>query len=258
MRAGMTAAGFAAALWASPLQAQDLLATRGGWEVGGQFARYHYEEPDFMWLKGERVGAAASYTFASERRTYSRFEVRWSYGELEYEGSGTLQGVPDYVLEARVLAGRDYAAGRLAWSPYLGAGLRLLHNDLRGVSSTGQRGYRRESSYFYVPLGLILRVPLGAGWVLAPRLEYDGFVRGVQRSYLSDTGLGANNVTNGQRRGRGYRVQLMLEGRRWSLGPWLDYWKVKDSDVQPIGLGLAGLEPANWTREAGVEVRYRF
>ena len=66
---------------------------------------------------------------------------------------------------------------------------------------------------------MILRVPLGAGWVLAPRLEYDGFVRGVQRSYLSDTGLGANNVTNGQRRGRGYRVQLMLEGRRWSLWP---------------------------------------
>jgi len=258
MRASMTAVGIAAALWASPLQAQDLLATRSGWEVGGQVARYHYEEPDFMWLEGDRVGVAGSYTLASEKRVYSRFEVRWSYGELDYQGSGTLQGVPDYLLEARVLAGRDYPVGKVVWSPYVGAGIRLLHNDLRGVSSTGQRGYRRESTYFYLPLGVTLRMPLGADWALAPQLEYDGFIRGVQRSYLSDTGLGASDVTNRQRQGRGYRAQLMLEGRRWSFGPWLDYWNVKDSDVQPVGMGLAGMEPANWTREAGVELRYRF
>jgi folate-dependent tRNA-U54 methylase TrmFO/GidA len=38
----------------------------------------------------------------------------------------------------------------------------------------------------------------------------------------------------------------------------MNYWDVKDSDVQAVGVGLAGMEPANWTRETGVEVRYRF
>jgi len=38
----------------------------------------------------------------------------------------------------------------------------------------------------------------------------------------------------------------------------LDFSNIKDSDVQPIGLGAAGLEPANWTRESGIEFRYRF
>jgi hypothetical protein len=44
--------------------------------------------------------------------------------------------------------------------PYAGLGFRYLYNDLRGTSSTGAIGYRRESHYFYVPLGVTLRVPL--------------------------------------------------------------------------------------------------
>jgi hypothetical protein len=239
--------------------AEDVLATRSGWEVGGQVARYHYEEPDFMWLKGDRIGVTAAYTVANEKRLFTRIEGRWSYGNLEYQGSGTLQDVPDHIVELRVLAGRDYRTGKVVWSPYVGGGFRYLYNDLRGVSSTGQHGYRRESAYFYIPLGVALRMPLGADWVLAPQLEYNGFVRGVQRSYLADTGItGLYDVTNYQRDGHGYRAQLMIEGKRWSFGVWTNYWDVEDSDVQSIGAGLAGMEPANWTRETGVELRYRF
>jgi len=241
-------------LAATAVAAEDPLVTRSGWEVGGQVAHYRYEEPDFMWLKGNRFGVTGAYTEANEKRVYGRIEARWSYGELDYQGSGTLKRVPDHLLETRMLAGRDYPRGSLVWSPYAGAAFRYLYNDLRGISSTGARGYRRESLYFYVPLGLTLRMPLGADWALAPQLEYSGFIRGVQRSHLSDTGLpGLSNVTNKQRDGRGYRAQVMIEGRRWSFGLWTDYWDVKDSDVQ-----LGGLEPANWTRETGVELRYRF
>jgi hypothetical protein len=128
--------------------AEDPLATRSGWEVGGQVARYRYQEPDIMWLKGDRFGASLAYTEANDKRVYGRIEARWSYGELGYLGSGTLDGVPDHLLEVRMLAGRDYPRGSLAWSPYVGAAFRYLYNDLRGVSSTGQRGYRRESAYF--------------------------------------------------------------------------------------------------------------
>ena len=41
----------------------DLRATRRGWEVGGQIAHYHYEEPDFAKLIGNRVGILGAYTF---------------------------------------------------------------------------------------------------------------------------------------------------------------------------------------------------
>jgi hypothetical protein len=248
----------AAACAGLPAHAQDALGTRGGWELGGQLSQYRYEEPGLMSLKGARLGISGAYGAVTPRRAFARIEGRWSYGSLDYEGSGVLTGVPDYLLELRVLAGRDYPAGQLVWSPYVGAGLRYLQNDLQGVSSTGAIGYRRESNYFYLPLGITLRARLAGGWVLAPQLEYDVFVRGTQRSYLSDTGLGLGDVTNRQSSGRGWRAQLMFESRRWSVGPWLHYWDVDDSDLQPAAPGIAVYEPANETREAGIELRYRF
>ena len=255
---GMRAWALAGALLAGPAWPQDPLATRAGWELGGQLAQYRYEEPGLMELEGPRLGVSVAWSATTPRRAFARLEGRFSYGALDYRGSGTLTDVPDYLLEGRLLAGRDYGDDRLRWSPYVGGGVRYLYNDLRGVSSSGAIGYRRESTYFYVPLGVTLRARLAAGWVLAPLIEYDAFVRGTQRSYLSDTGLGLGDVTNRQSRGRGWRATLMFESRRWSVGPWLHFWDVDDSDLQPVAPGIAVYEPANETREAGVELRYRF
>ena len=259
MRRGTAVAGLIAAVCTTAAVAQrDPLATRGGWEVGLQGSTYEYEEPDFALLEGDRFGVTGSYTFLGPDHIHSRIEARYSYGELDYTGSGTLREVPDHILELRAIVGRDYRAGRFAWVPYAGLGYRHLYNDLRGVTSTGQFGYRRKSSYYYLPLGVTLRLPIGADWVFAPQIEYDAFANGRQRSYLGDTALGFNDVTNRQARGRGARGQLAFEGASWSFSLWSHYWKIKDSDVQAVGLGLAGLEPANVTRETGVELRYRF
>ncbi|MEO8008208.1 MAG: hypothetical protein ABI728_06765, partial [Betaproteobacteria bacterium] len=50
----------------TPVAAQarepDALLTKNGWDVGGQAASYHYEEPDFAKLKGERAGVVGAYT----------------------------------------------------------------------------------------------------------------------------------------------------------------------------------------------------
>jgi hypothetical protein len=99
---------------------------------------------------------------------------------------------------------------------------------------------------------------MGERWVMVPQLEYDAFANGKQRSYLGDTGLGLRNVTNKQNDGWGARAQLAFENRRWAIAIWTQYWDIKDSEIQPVGLGLIGLEPANTTRESGVELRYRF
>jgi len=251
--------GLVAAAWTCIAAAQrDPLATKGGWEAGLQGSTYEYEEPNFAHLEGERYGVMGAYTFLGPHSLHSRIEARYSYGELDYTGSGTLSGVPDYLFELRAIAGRDYRAGGMVWVPYVGLAYRNLYNDLRGFTSTGHIGYRRISRYYYLPVGVALRVPLGADWVMVPQLEWDAFANGRQRSYLGDTGLGLNDVTNRQAKGWGARAQLMFEGRRWSFGIWTQYWDIEDSDLQSVGLGLAGLEPANETRESGVELRYRF
>ena len=240
---------------------QDPLLTRPGWEIGAQVSKYKYEEPDFMKLDGDRIGIVGAYTGTLPNRVYSRIDGRVSYGKLDYEsvGTGTSSDVPDWIAELRGVVGRDYLVGeRVALSPYIGLGYRYLYNDLRGYSSTGAVGYRRYSEYWYVPIGLTMRMRTGAQWVFAPTVEYDAFIGGKQTSKLSDTGLGFNDATNRQDEGRGYRVYLMVEGRQWSFGPWLHYWNIKDSDVVPIGGGFGGLEPANTTTEYGLELRYRF
>jgi len=215
---GRVWAAAVAAAWAIVGQAQvDPLATRGGWEVGIQAAAYEYDEPFFATLEGERGGVSSAYTFLGRDRVFSRVEARFSYGELDYTGSGTLSGVPDYLFEARGLAGRDYGTGSVIWAPYAGLGFRYLYSDGRGVTSTGHIGYRRRSRYFYVPIGVTLRVRLGEQWVLAPQLEYGAFANGHQRSYLSDVSPLLPDVTNQQKRGRGLRGQLALEGPRWTF-----------------------------------------
>jgi hypothetical protein len=241
----------------------DPLATRRGWEVGGQLAHYHYEEPNFAKFIGTRGGIVGAYTFTRANGVFFRVDGRESYGALKYQGSGTQDSVPDLIIEARGVAGMDFPAGSgVSLSPYLGLGYRYLYNDSRGYTQSGGQvfaGYRRYSNYLYLPIGLTTRTGIGAGWVLAPTVEADIFILGKQQTQLSDTNIaGLNDVTNTQKDGYGYRAYLMVEKDHLAFGAWMHYWNIKDSDLQRIGPGIVGREPANWTRESGIEFRYRF
>jgi hypothetical protein len=242
------------------------LLTRPGWEVGGQVAKYHYEEPNFAKLTGSRGGAVGAYTFMRADHVYIRIDGRNSYGSLKYEGSGVQNNNPDWIIEARAVIGKDFPRGRdVVLSPYMGLGYRYLYADGRGYTSTGAAGYRRYSHYLYAPVGLTARVITSDRWIVAPTVEYDIFIRGRQESMLSDAGVVQvdgivgvfPDVSNTQRHGRGYRASLMFEKDHWAFGPWMHYWNIKDSDIQFSG-GVFWREPANWTREYGVELRYRF
>ena len=260
LAAALPAALSAAAVAQETAQSNSLL-TPGGWEFGGQVSHYRYEEPNFMKLKGEQAGIVGAYTFTSLNRVYTRIDLRVAYGSLDYDSvsTGSLDNVPNWLGEARVVIGRDYLPrGSYALSPYIGFGYRYLYNDLRGYTTTGAAGYRRYSRYYYIPTGVTARFRAGESWVIAPTAEYDWFLAGRQRSKLSDTGLGLPDVTNDQNNGRGYRASLMFEKGRWAFGPWFNYWKIKDSNVVSIGAGVGVLEPENWTKEFGVDLRYRF
>ena len=259
----------AAVAGAAPAQEppqRDLLLTQPGWEIGGQISSYHYEEPGIMKLEGERTSFVGAYTHTNPSRVYWRFDLRLSYGLLEYEsvGTGTIADVPDWISEVRAVIGRDYLVSEgVALSPYIGFGYRYLYNDLTGYSTTGAVGYERYSHYFYVPIGVTLRFRAAERWVVAPTVEYDWFLTGRQVSKLSDVGCGYSDANNKQSDGRGYRANLMFETGRWTFGPWLHYWKIRDSDTVFVGFDCFGratlaTEPENWTREYGFELRYRF
>jgi hypothetical protein len=251
--------GAACAAGAQTRPPADATSTRPGWELGLQASTYHYEEPGVMKVTGSRGGIVAAYT-AVEDQLFTTLDARYSYGSLKYEGTGTQTSVPDSVFEARVLPGIDLRLGSsVSLSPYIGLGYRLLYDDLRGYDVVGGAtyvGYRRYSEYIYAPIGMTLRLHLGSRWMLAPNVEYDAFISGKQKSRLTDTGIpGAVDVTNEQKDGRGYRGSLMFEKDHVAFGAWMHYWKIKDSQVD-AATGI--FEPANWTREAGVEFRYRF
>ena len=246
---------------------RDPLLTRPGLEVGAQAAHYHYEEPNVAKLIGLRVGGVGAFTF-TQGDAFFKADGRISLGDLKYQGTGTQNSVPDFIFEVRFVAGADLQTeGGVVFSPYAGLGYRYLYNDLRGYTqgpvtprnpSGIYAGYRRYSNYLYAPVGLTLRTGLNNGWVLAPTFEYDLFIRGKQISMLSDIGPGVPDFTNDQKRGMGYRLALMAEKGQFVIGPWLHYWNIKDSEAVPIGSGFFLVEPENWTREIGVEVRYRF
>ncbi len=244
---------------------RDPLLTRPGLEVGAQAAHYHYEEPDVAKLIGLRAGGVGAFTL-TQGGAFFKADGRLSLGSLNYQGSGTRSNIPDLIFEVRVVAGTDLQAGEgVVLSPYAGLGYRYLYNDFRGYTRSGgilYVGYRRYSNYLYAPVGFTMRIRVGDGWVLAPTLEADVFLRGMQVSKASDTNLGYIDVTNTQDKGRGHRVYLMLEKDHLAIGAWTHYWHIGDSDLQFGGV-VQGVprflhEPENYTREIGVEVRYRF
>jgi len=259
---GLAALLIAGSAFAQSDQERNPLAARPGWEIGAQIANYEYIEPDFAKLSGYRLGFDAAGTLVSGP-VFARIEGRVSYGLLDYQGSGSVTGVPDYILEARALVGADFLGSGASFSPYLGLGYRYLFNDFRGYTSTGESGYRRYSTYLYIPVGFTVRFRLEGGWVLAPALEADVFLGGKQVSKLSDTGIpGFQDVTNTQNTGRGHRASLMFEKGDLAFGLWTHYWHIDDSDVQFAGVVGGTLrfarEPENTTRESGIELRYRF
>lgn len=257
LAAGILLAAAHAAL-AQDAPARSRLSTRPGLEIGGQVAYYDYQEPNFAELKGNRLGLVAAWTAVGDQSLFAKIDFRASYGSLTYQGSGSMSGVPDMILETRAVAGFDWVLQGATLSPYAGLGYRYLYDDLSGYSSTGAAGYRRYSNYLYAPVGLTLRVDIGSDWVFAPTGEIDIFLKGKQKSMLSDANPAFNNVTNTQNKGSGYRFYLMFEKDRVAIGPYMQYWHIQNSDVQPVGNGQAGLEPENFTHEYGLELRYRF
>lgn len=244
------------------------LATINGGELGLLISSYRYEELSsgafFMSNEGNKVGISGSFTQALGNDWFWGGDARQSHGNVSYTSasSGSKGSNPDIISEVRLTGGRDFQVGNQILAPYFGLGYRTLYNDLRGYTTTGAAGYRRSSQYSYLPLGVTHRARISPEARFSTSLEYDLLLEGRQQSYLSDANPAYNDPVNTQRQGYGMRLSGAYETLAWSVGGYLHYWSLADSDLALRTLGgtpsALVMEPQNTTREIGLQLKLRF
>lgn len=231
------------------------------WELGTEISHIKYEEPGVMEEEGMMWGLLGSYTYRDNWML--RGEGRFSFGQVDYKNSGTIDNIDDYMLEFRGLVGYDFPIlTATILTPYIGFGYRYLNDDSSGMtSSTGALGYERESNYYYSPIGVETITELENGWSIGVTFEYDYFWKGVQENQL-----GAFSLENDQNDGYGLRgsVKFQKKGEKvdFVIEPFIRYWDIEDSDVAPItwsGYVLGyGYEPKNSSTEIGIKFAAKF
>ena len=147
-------------------------------------------------------------------------------------------------------------------TPFIGYGFRYKEDHEKGKSTTGHNGYLRKSNYHYVPVGLSMNYNLQQGWGLYISGEYDIFLEGQQKSYVTTT------IKHKQTKGYGLRSELLLEKTFdkyiFSIGPYINYWNIKNSDKNFVICQHCGrshhynYEPKNTTYETGVKIKFTF
>ena len=248
-------------------------------DFGTEISHIKYEEPGVMKEEGIMYGIFGSYTYRNDGMF--RIESRFAYGKVDYENSGTLDNINNYLYEGRYLAGYDLFFGENnMYTPYVGIGYRYLQDAMGGLtSSTGAKGYDRESNYFYSPIGIETSNSFNNGWSIGATLEYDYLWKGRQKSHLRDARLydpvigyyTYNNVSNDQDKGYGIRSSMKFQkkGKNLDFGiePYIRYWNIKksnevtDSVVSENGLWLitsTAYEPKNKSTEYGVKCSLKF
>lgn len=236
------------------------------WELGADVSHITYKEPSVMEEKGMMYGIVGSYTYRS--KFMLKADGSFSYGQVDYKNSGTLDNIDDYILEFRGVCGYDFPILKASiLTPYVGIGYRYLNDDMSGMTtSTGALGYERESNYLYSPIGVTIFTPLRNGWSFGATVEYDIFWRGKQISHLSDAVPGLNDPENRQKKGYGARGSIKLQKKDekidFAIEPYIRYWNIKkseDADLTYYGtyIGYA-YEPKNNSTEIGIMLAMMF
>lgn len=246
-------------LYAQPLKKHTF-------EIGPEISYRTYKEPDVMKEKGWMYGLISSYAY--HNKLMLKVEGRGNWGEVDYSNSGKVDDIDDYMLEGRGLVGYDFLIAQVhSITPYLGVGYRYLNDDISGkISTTGARGYERESNYFYSPIGLEINVQLRNDLYVRNLMEFDYFWRGGQKSHLSDVYPAYNDIRNTQKKGYGLRgyIGFLIVTKKidFEAGPFIIYWNIEDSEYETLtlyGIPYATFwEPKNRTTEIGFKITARF
>jgi hypothetical protein len=243
----------------STLAQGQSLTTQTENSVGLSLSNYEYKEPGFMSLRAKVMGIdyAGTYAFTSQwpqtqQTWFVRGELAYKTGSADYTSPRTsIDGTDTWYAEARALVGRDVQLGQSVLSPYIGLGLRQLHNDLRAENTLG---YRRITRYVTLPIGVSHKQKWSKDSVLVTHFEYLHLVQGTHWAKLSDSSPFSSDVKLKQPKGQGLRVGALWRFDNWSMGPTLTYWNIDQSDPR----GQTAIEPSNQTIEFGMKLNYLF
>lgn len=225
-----------------------------------------YEEPGAMSEEGTLFGFLGR---LSSHRTNSTvlFDLAYATGDMDYTGSGVINGVPDKMFEVRAMRGKDLFTTNYRVTPYIGFGYRNLNDNGYGlVSSTNAIFYEREQVYWYAPIGIEFKeMGMSGSWRLGGRFEYDYFLQGINHTYAGYI-AGANDSTFHQNSGSGFRICLNVEKMLSSgvgiiVEPFYKYWHIQDSDYDYYvsnGELHGAWEPDNNSKELGVALLLSF
>jgi hypothetical protein len=261
-----------ALLAAKAAYAQDSLvnlATQTGNTLGLTLSGYEYKEPSLdVKITAPLLGLDYTGTYAFGNDWFAKVDVRFAYGSAKYYGSGTQSNIPYSYYDLRGLFGYDFSfseLGGFVLAPYSGIGYRYLFDNQGGQTTTGANSYQRTSTYVYLPIGITHRMKVNEVHKLETTFEYDYLIQGTQVSNLSQAASYLPNITNQQDRGYGLRLSSMYQFEAWSVGPYVTYWNIAQSNsvTSPIIVNgrtgtITAYEPANSTVELGLKLAYSF
>lgn len=231
--------------------------------VGIEGMYYGYKERSskdnspFMKLDGAAVGVNLS-IYDEQVDHFYQLSGRFVIGQSRYVGSyqkgnyGNLRlnNTKDSILESQFIIGPNFLLNFLHFysSPYLGIGYRYKTDHGKDKSS-----YLRESNYIYLPLGI--RLLSGVGGLkdkIGFFVEYDFLAKSYHKSHLNQT------IKNKQRKGYGAKIGFLFQEEGIQIKPFLNLWKIKDSDISCDEAGSCIVEPRNKTIETGISFAFIF
>jgi len=238
------------------------LSTPSGLTGGFQITDYDYKEPGLDELSGPKAGLTLNGAGKFDNGFFLGVKMRYALGWSDYNGSGTSSGHFENLFDVRPYLGKDFVFSTFSLSPYLGVGYRHLYSNDRGVTSTGDLGYRRTNNLIYLPFGVTPRFRVTDESLISTNLEYDAVLSGIEMTKLSDVDPGLPGVHNQQSSGYGLRADVMWEHQDWGVGPFLIYWNIDQSNSVcasgSVYSGCGFYEPANSTLEGGLQLTYHF
>lgn len=239
------------------------LEVRHIWEIGPEISYIEYREPDIMSEKGLMYGIDAAYSY--HNGVMIKVAGRFSYGQVDYQNSVTFNNIDDIIFEIRTLGGYDFKLSKsLTMTPFIGVGYRYLRDDMAGRTSPAgsEKGYLRESNYYYSPIGIEAVNVFDNGWSAGVIIEYDYFWKGTQKSNFSTAVAGYNDVENDQNSGYGLRGSIMIKKQTarlfFAIEPFIRYWNIDQSEIQNLTDYETVLEPKNESTEIGVKFTIGF
>jgi len=233
-------------------------------QIGIYTSNITYKEPSVMKENGSLFGFTGRIV-VRKTSSFLALEGAYSSGDMDYDGSGAIKGIPDEMLEIRGVVGRDLRLNsEYKITPYIGLGYRNLNDDSSGMrSSTNASGYEREQVYLYSPIGVeFQRNKMLGGWILRGRVEYDYFIQGKNHSYTGALN-GYDDVSFDQHDGYGWRLsvgltRMLTAGRSITIEPFYKYWNISESDVTYDSDGDGWIEPDNNSKELGISLSLTF